>query len=148
MKAFNKFNLMWVLFLSLLVAGTGYAQSTCDLKGFVTYTQGGWGSKSNSGPGRVRDQYFSSVFPNGVVVGSNNKLTLTSAAAVQSFLPAGGKPSYFSQNYTNATSTSAGVFAGQLVSLAMNIAYDNAGKTGTNSKKLEDLVIVSGTFAG
>jgi len=84
----------------------------CDLSGYITYTQGGWGSPSNSTPGKIRDNYFNSVFPGGLVVGINYKLTLTSALAVKNFLPQGGTPNQFTTNYTNPTSTSAGVLGG------------------------------------
>ena len=44
-----------------------YTPADCDLKGFTTYTQGGWGSPSNSGPGQIRDMYFDNVFPSGLI---------------------------------------------------------------------------------
>lgn len=122
--------------------------SDCDLKGFVTFTQGGWGSSSNSAPGKIRDTYFNNVFPSGLVIGENYKLTLTTASAVKDFLPAGGTAAAFTQDYSNVTSTSAGVLAGQLVALKMNVEYDKAGYIGTNAINLGDLEILSGTFAG
>jgi hypothetical protein len=137
-----------VIILSLFFCGNIFAQNTCDLTGFVTYTQVGWGSTSNSTPGKIRDQYFSNVFPNCLKIGSLFTLKLTTAKAVDDFLPQGGQSGIFSQNCVNPLSTTAGVFAGQLVALAMNIGYDNAGKLGTNTLKLENLVIASGTFAG
>ncbi|MGE5681957.1 MAG: SdrD B-like domain-containing protein, partial [Bacillota bacterium] len=149
MKTFNKFTIIVLFLLSFsVITVKASSQNSCDLKGFVTYTQGGWGSPSNSQPGKIRDQYFSSVFPSGLVIGGNKTLTLTCASAVQSFLPQGKTASFFTKDYYNATSTSAGVFAGQMVALAMNIAYDKAGKTGTNSVDLEDLIFSSGIFAG
>ncbi len=120
----------------------------CDTKGYTTYTQGGWGSPSNSVPGKTRDLYFNSVFPSGLVIGSTYKLTLTNSTAVKNFLPQGGTAAAFTQNYTNVTSTSAGVLAGQLVALKLNVAYDAAGYLGSNSVDLGNLIIASGPFIG
>ncbi len=116
----------------------------CDLNGFATFTQGGWGSKPNSGPGRIRENNFNQVFPNGLRVGGNYTLTFTSSAAVQAFLPQGGTSGAFNQNYTNPTSTSAGVLAGQLVALKLNVEYSAAGVLGTNAQSLGSLTITSG----
>ncbi|MCS7053839.1 MAG: choice-of-anchor A family protein [Ignavibacterium sp.] len=137
-----------VLFL-IVFSFLSYAQmENCNLNGFVTYTQGGWGSPSNSTPGQIRDNYFNSVFPGGLIVGSNYKLTLTSATAVKNFLPQGGTAGAFNQNYTNPSSTSAGVLAGQVVALTLNVYYSAAGYLGTNPLPLGNLVIASGPFAG
>lgn len=128
---------------------TWYTPSaTCDLSGSKTFTQGGWGSSSKSAPGKIRDNNFASVFPSGMTVGGGFTLTFTTAAAVMNFLPAGGTASALTASATNPTSSSAGVLAGQIVALALNVAYDNAGYLGTNSIKLKDQVIVSGTFIG
>jgi hypothetical protein len=120
----------------------------CNLSGYITFTQGGWGSPSNSTPGKIRDNYFNSVFPGGLIVGSTYKLTLTSALAVKNFLPQGGSPNKFTNNYTNPTSTSAGVLGGQIIALSMNVYYNSAGYLGTNPVPLGSLIIVSGPFAG
>lgn len=61
--------------------------SNCDLTGYTTFTQGGWGSPSNSTPGGIRDQYFNQVFPSGMVIGGGFTITFTSATAVKNFLP-------------------------------------------------------------
>lgn len=125
-----------------------YTPNTCDLKGYVTYTQGGWGSPSNSGPGKIRDNNFSNVFPSGLVLGGNFKLTLTSASAVKNFLPQGGTAAAFTQNYNNVTNTSAGVLAGQLVALKLSVNYSAAGVLGSNTTPIGNLVIKSGPFVG
>lgn len=125
------------------------APTNCDTKGFVTFTQGGWGSPSNSGPGIIRDSYFNNVFPSDLTVGGGTyKLTLTSAEAVKNFLPADGTPSAFTQNYTNPSSTSAGILAGQITALKLNVKYDEAGYIGSNPLNLGELIILSGPFEG
>ncbi|MDP4190963.1 MAG: hypothetical protein Q8858_05360, partial [Bacteroidota bacterium] len=79
-----------LIILSLFFCDNIFAQNTCDLTGFVTYTQGGWGGPGNSAPGKIRDQYFSGVFPNGLKIGTLFTLKLTTAKAVEDFLPQGG----------------------------------------------------------
>lgn len=125
------------------------SSNNCNLNGFVTFTQGGWGNPSNSTPGGIRDQYFNQVFPNGLIIGSGTKtITLTSAQAVQDFLPQGSTPTALTQSYVNPTSSHISVFAGQAAALTMNVFFDLNGAIGSNSTNLSDLVIVSGTFSG
>lgn len=124
-----------------------YTPDNCDLKGYTTFTQGGWGSSSNSVPGKIRDLYFASVFPYGLTIGTINTIRLTSATAVKNFLPQGGTASALTQSYTDPT-TSISVLAGQIAALTLNVEFDKAGKIGTNNTDLENLHIMSGTFAG
>ena len=122
--------------------------SNCDLTSFTTFTQGGYGSPSNSTPGGIRDNNFSDVFPNGLTIGSTYTAKFTSAAAIKNFLPAGGAAKALTQNYTDAASTGAGVFGGQVVALALSVYFDSAGVFGNHYPKLADLVVASGTAAG
>lgn len=119
----------------------------CDLNGFATYTQGGWGSPSNSGPGTIRDLYFNNVFPTGLTVGGNFTIHLTSATAVKNFLPQGGTAAALTQNYTDPT-TNINVFAGQVVALTLNVYYHDAGYLGSNPYSLGDLIITTGPLSG
>ncbi|MCX8056085.1 MAG: SpaA isopeptide-forming pilin-related protein [Ignavibacteria bacterium] len=103
---------------------------------------------SSDNPGTIRDLYFAEVFPNGLEVGGIYKLKLTSASAVENFLPQGGSPKALDKNYINPTSTKAGVFAGQVVALKMNVAFSDAGKIGSGSVKLGELIVNAGPLAG
>lgn len=103
---------------------------------FVTFTQGGWGAKCNGGnPGCLRDQHFASVFPGGMILGDQDgpdadsafALKLTTAAAVEKYIPAGGTAKAFDQDLVDAASTNAGVFGGQLCAAKLNVAFDAAG---------------------
>ncbi len=105
-------------------------------------------ASSTSNPGVIRNLYFEQVFPTGLVVGGNYKITLTSAKAVEEFLPQGGTPKALDKNYTNPKSTKAGVFAGQVVALKMNVAFSDHGKIGTGNVKLGELVVNAGPLAG
>jgi hypothetical protein len=114
---------------------------------FTTYTQGGWGaSPSGNNPGALLASKFATVYPGGSVnIGGTNRLTFTSAGAIVTFLPQGGTPGVLTASATNPTSSSAGVFAGQVLALRLNVDFSTAGvtKVGLASKK-----IVSGKLAG
>ncbi|MCX8057297.1 MAG: Cys-Gln thioester bond-forming surface protein, partial [Ignavibacteria bacterium] len=125
-----------------------FTPQPCDLTGYITYTQGGWSSPSTSVPGKLRDLYFSTVFPSGLVVGGNYTITLTSATAVKNFLPQGGTAGPLTQNYVNPLTTSAGVLAGQIVALKLNVMFNAAGYLGGNPVPLGDLYIKQGPFTG
>lgn len=126
----------------------------CDLNGYQTFTQGGWSSPNNSGPGTIRQAHFSSVFPNGFTIGGgSNKATFTSATAVRDFLPAGGTAGQLTGTTVNPSSNnplikSAGVLAGQVIAATMNVYYSEAGYLGTNPNPLGNLVFTSGPFTG
>ena len=72
-------------------------------------------------PGCIREKCTNASFVLGNTTGYT--LTLTTAAAIQAFLPQGGKPAVFEKNYTDTVTTSAGVFAGQLLTAMMNVRF-------------------------
>lgn len=116
---------------------------------YSTFSQGGFGhdwckrvpighgsfeivcEQPTSGPSGLLAEKFDAMFPSGLVVGSLScfKITLTSAQAVGDFLQADGTPGHLTANLVNPTSSSAGVFAGQVVTLAINIALSDGGYT-------------------
>lgn len=117
-----------------------------------TQTQGGWGSPANgNNNGTYRDANFDAAFPSGLTIGcaEGNTLSLTSAAAVQAFLPSGGQPSVLSDNFVNPTSNK-GSFAGNLTALALSVGFDDydADFAPDSDFNLGDLVVLSGTFEG
>ncbi len=95
---------------------------------FQTHTQGGWGSRAHgNNPGAYRDANFASAFPGGALIGlpnANYSATFTDADAVEDFLPAGGTPAPFTGNHTDPVSTEAGVLAGQVLALTLNVVFD------------------------
>lgn len=114
---------------------------------FVTFTQGGWGTRPNgSNPGTLLCKHFAARYPNGLVVGGTRTLTFTSAAAVIAFLPQGGTAAPLQKSYLNPVRrTEAGVLAGQIVALQLNVDFSGAGITRSG---LADLTIRCGPFAG
>lgn len=95
---------------------------------FQTFTQGGWGSGAHGhNPGVYRDANFEGAFLLGAVIGLPDayySATFTDAEAVEDFLPAGGEPAPFTQDYVDPDSTEAGVLAGQVLALTLNIGFD------------------------
>jgi hypothetical protein len=122
-----------------------------DCGGFRTQTQGGWGQCQQNGnnPGSYLANNFAAAFPNGLVVGCLNTLTLTSSSAVCQFLPSGSTPKKLTVDMVDPSNSYKNVLAGQVVALTLNVGFDaydaNFGGSGT---LLGGQIIVSGQFAG
>ncbi len=140
----------------------GACNHPCDVEAgaFVTFTQGGWGTKcAGNNPGCLRDANFANVFPGGLILGDKDgpdadtqyALLLTTSAAVQNFLPEGSSPGAFTADATDVANATAGVFAGQLAAAMLNLAFDDAGvfdfKKSQTTCKLGELVYVQGVNA-
>jgi len=95
---------------------------------FQTHTQGGWGAGAHgNNPGAYRDLNFASAFPSGAVIGlpgANYSATFTDAEAVKDFLPAGSTPMPFIGDHVDPILTEAGVLAGQVLALTLNVGFD------------------------
>ena len=130
--------------------GVCEVEEPCEI-GHRTQTQGGWGTTARgNNPGKYRDNNFAGAFPGGLIVGDacGFKITLTSSAAVEAFLPQGGTPAALTQNYTNPT-TAITVLAGQVTALALSVGFDNYDPNFSPSPTpLKNLVVGSGIFAG
>jgi hypothetical protein len=140
----NKFHLLFIFLLFAIQS----IFADCDLSGLTTYSQGGWGKDDNGTPASILlAAHFSDVFPSGMTLGGINTATFTSAAAIVNYLPSTKSAAPYAQNYINPTSTSAGVFGGQLAALYINVKFNNAGYLGTTSL-LGQLFIISGPCLG
>jgi hypothetical protein len=116
---------------SAVVTITITAPTNCNLSGFTTFTQGGWGATPNgNNPAKLLQTNFARVYPGGSVsIGIGNTLTFTSSTAIKNFLPAGGTAGVLATDATNPTSSSAGVFAGQVLALQLSVDFSAAGVT-------------------
>lgn len=149
-----------MLFIVLLMSSVMVHSQSCDFTGMTTYSQGGWGSPSNSTTGALRDAYFNEIYPEGLILESSKtpyKVTFTSAKAIEDFLPAGGKPGSIQQDWINPVKLrgknkdifdEAGVLIGQIVAAKLNVDYADAGKLGPDSPKLGDLIFKKTKFKG
>jgi len=116
---------------ALLITGVGTPFTGC------TVTQGGWGAAPH---GNNPGAFLVANFPTatGVTVGGSPYfLHFSSALSVRNFLPQGGTPGALTASATNPTAgTSAGVFAGQVLALALNVQLKGLGSlvlTGTGT---------------
>ena len=104
----------------------------CGLGTWTTYTQSDWSSNPSNpnNAGSVLAVKFNTVYPGGSVrIGSlalGKSLTFTSAAAIRTFLPAGGKPGVLQTSATNPSNSKGGNFAGQVLSLQLTVDFSNA----------------------
>jgi len=101
--------------------------------GWATFTQGGWGAKpAGNNAGMLLHTNWDRVYgAAGLVVGSGDyTLTFTNAWAVTNFLPSGGTPKPLDRDYVDPKGkTTAGVLAGQVVALKLNVDFSAAGIT-------------------
>jgi hypothetical protein len=98
-----------------------------------TYTPGGWGARpQGNNAAAILKNNFGSVFPTGIEIGiagaGGFSAKFTTAKAVENFLPAGGIPGVLTSDSTNPLTTAAGVFAGHVLALTINVAMSAAGK--------------------
>lgn len=112
---------------------------------FQTYTQGGWGSAAHgNNPSTYRNANFDSAFPDGASIGNSEgyEALFTTSQAVENFLPASRQPRPFTMNHINPTSTEAGVLAGQILALTLNVGFDLYDPNFAESiNNLEDFVV-------
>lgn len=90
-----------------------------------TVTQGGWGAPPH---GNNPAAFLAANFPGGgVTIGGAFSLHFSTAQGVQNFLPQGGPPSFLNASALNPTTSSAGVFAGQVLALELNVTLKGDG---------------------
>lgn len=95
---------------------------------YCSFTQGGWGAKpKGNNPGALLAANFANVYAGGVTVGGAKSMSFNSAAAVGDYLPAGGTAGALTANLLNPTSTSSGVFGGQVLALQLNVDFSASG---------------------
>jgi hypothetical protein len=127
-----------------------------DDENLRTQTPGGWGAPPNgNNPGAYLHANFDDAFPNGLVVGCDFTITLTSAQAVTDFLPQGGKPSSLTMDYIDPVNSAKSannpknVLAGHVVALTLSVTFDAWDEDfGESSTGLDDAVVTQGDFSG
>ena len=116
---------------------------------FRTQTPGGWGAPARgNNPGVYRDANFDAAFPGGLVVGdaTNYTLTLSSAKAVEEFLPSGGKPSALTESYVDPAGALNNTLGSHVVSLTLSVTFDAYDADfGGADNNLGDLVFAAGS---
>ncbi len=127
---------------------TEFTETVCGQ--FRTQTPGGWGAPANgNNPGVYRDANFDGAFPNGLTIGCNNTLTLTSAQAVEDFLPSGGTPSALPAGSLVDPSGYGNTFAGHLVAAKLALGFDAFDVDFSDATaSFGDLIVNNGPFSG
>jgi hypothetical protein len=123
---------------------TGCAEPPSEFQpgDYCSYTQGGWGAgPSGNNPGQILASNFGFVYPSGVTAGTPFWMKFTTASAVDDYLPAGGTPGQLTSNLIDPTSTSAGVFGGQVLALKLNVDLNDAGIIDGTQGSISSLVL-------
>jgi len=148
-----------ILRLSLLVLGlslffvSAARADTWSAGAFTTYDQAEWGD-SISAAGILLGNDYGKVYGSTgdlFVIGTASPgffLEFTSAFHLDEFLPANGTPGALDTDLANPTTTSAGIFAGQVAGLKLNIDFSAAGLLpGTSGLHFGDLILTGMTGA-
>lgn len=121
-----------------------------DCSGYRTHTQSGWGEGAfGNNAGTYRDENFDAAFPDGLTIGCDNKLILTTALAVDVFLPSFGVDAILPPGTMIDSEENNNNFAAQLVALTLSYEfdlYDNDFSAST--EPLGELRIGSGPLLG
>ena len=128
--------------------------SSSACAGTRTESQATWGSApSNGNPASYMATNFAAAFPapNYLTIGCGSRqLRLTSAAAVNAFLPSSGTANRLNYGLLVDPGTSyLSQFAGELVALKLSVRFDELNPSfNPSTEQLQYMVIASGTFAG
>ena len=144
-----------VLLATLLSTGTARAD-TWSAGAFTTYDQAEWGDPNITAGLLLANSYgtvYSStgdLFDIGIA-SPGFFLEFTGEFHLGDFLPASGAPGALNTDLEDPTTTSAGIFAGQVAGLKLNIDFSAAGLLpGTSGLHFGDLVLtgMTGTDSG
>lgn len=121
-------------------------EEPCQLR---TQTMGGWGAVANgNNPATYRDANFAAAFPGGLTIGCTNTLTLTSALAVQNFLPSAGQSQMLPAGNMIDPVNYGNTIVGQLVALTLSVGFDANDPDFATGGWLGAAVINNGPFMG
>jgi hypothetical protein len=147
-----------ILRLSLLVLGlslffvSAARADTWSAGAFTTYDQAEWGNSTLTAGMLLEFEYATVYLSTGdlFVIGTASPgflVEFTSGFDLGEFLPASGTPGALDTDLENPTTTSAGIFAGQVAGLKLNIDFSAAGLLpGTSGLHFGDLVLTG--FSG
>jgi uncharacterized repeat protein (TIGR01451 family) len=110
-----------------------------------SFSQNGWGAPISI-PGLILAVYFAPAYTNGFVeIGipgsAGFSLKFTSAAAAQAYLPSAGAAGALTADATNPTSSSAGIFGGQVLALRLNVDFGDLGGPADQIGSIGDQVL-------
>ena len=141
-----------LLVLTLLTTGAARAD-TWSAGAFTTYDQAEWGNPTIAAGILLKVEYGAVYASTGdlFVIGTTSPgffAEFTSGLDLGDFLPASGTVGSLNTNLSNPTTTSAGIFAGEVAGLKLNIDFSAAGfLPGTSGLHFGDLVLTGMTGA-
>ena len=143
----SHFSFLFVIVFSILSSLNIQAQSGT----FRTETQDQWGAvpKGNNAAAYMHRK-FAAAFPNGLVVGCNNKLVLSNPVAITDFLPSSGIATILPLGTkVNPVEVLSNVLVGEIVALKLNIGFDEYdAQFSSNNILLKNMVVKTGVFVG
>ena len=137
-------------------SGFRYCQQDCppppDCGQLRTQTPGGWGAApSGNNAAAYLKANFDDAFGDFITVGcypDNYYIKLTSAGAIETLLPTGGKAQALTASATDPSSI-ANVLVGHIVALTLAVGFDNYDADfGAGGTHLGQMEISTGAFAG
>jgi hypothetical protein len=140
-----------VLVLSL-AGGRAARADGWSVGSVVTYNQAEWGDQANIA-GALLDANYDTVYgPTGdeFLIGSKTPgyfILFTGEVDLEEFLPTSGLPGSLDENLSNPSTSSAGVFGGEVAALKLNIDFSNAGLLPNSSGLLLGNLVLTG-FSG
>jgi hypothetical protein len=97
---------------------------------FITYGQDDWGTIGTPASDLLLLHFFD-VSPNGVAIGivgaAGNSAVFSTPEASLVYLPATGPPFPLDNDYSDPTSTEAGIFGGHMLALQLDVDFSDAG---------------------
>ena len=143
----------YTLFMAIIITFSPIFSTIANAQfceGFRTQNQRDWGERPQGrNAAALLYTNFLRAFPDGIVVGCDNKLKLTTAQAVTNLLPVSGRiaqlPNGTLINPNNRKFNNP--FAGQVIALKINLTMDEyLPNFGSNTILLKDLIVVRGPF--
>jgi hypothetical protein len=143
--------LLFLMFASILLCSGTARADDFTTGGFVTYTQGDWPSDPTAMA--LLENNFGNVYAsNGFTldVGVGYSISFDGAIAIINYLPSPGLAAPLTSDQLDPTTTSSGVFAGDVTALALDVDFSAAGLLGTSTMPYGNLVMTgwSGDLAG
>jgi hypothetical protein len=128
------------------------AQSSFTDNEFVTWSQVAWGDDPTSGDiSGLLEKDFNSIFAStnglmqiGIPGTAGRSIIFDSADAIITYLPAGGTASFLTASLLDPVQTSSGVLGGEVATLTLNVAFNDAGLLKGTSNVLFGNLILTG----
>jgi len=116
---------------------------------YRTETQSSWGTiPHGNNSGTYLHNYFDDAFPNGLRIGCDKTIRLTSAQSITDFLPQNGPLLQLDSSLNNPSASNISTLAGHLLAVELALGFDQRDPDFSDTDfPLGELVIAQGPFA-